>query len=137
MIWEVVSSEVLGAINWGLWFVGLFVVTCGPILVGYACWTSNHMDFGETHGETGIYQPIDRSAVHDFQSTGDILDQCLTHRSKLQYFHRVLCHRAGINPDSIGPMADLISEAVYDGRSQYMCIKRVDEAIQERIEQHA
>jgi hypothetical protein len=139
---EVVLTDVLGAMNWGFWFFGM---VCFFGLIGLLVYTvfGEPVPIGQPYGESSVYDREDMPATahmlaSETLSTGDILDRCLTHRSQLQYYHRILCERSGVDPQSIGPLADLISEAIYDGRNQFMCIKRVDEsAFHNKERQHA
>jgi hypothetical protein len=96
---------------------------------------------GESMINDGPYGPIDATELESSfadKPVAAILEQCLTHRASLKYYHRVLCERAGVEPDSLCPMADLIGEAVFDGRNQNRCIYEVDMSTQEKeINQHA
>lgn len=140
---EVVLTDVLGAMNWGFWFFGM---VCFFGLIGlliYTVFVSDSLEIGQPYGESSIYDREDMPATahmlaSETLSTGDILDRCLTHRAQLQYYHRMLCERSGVDPNSLGPMQDLITAAIYDGRNQFMCIKRVDECVfHNKDRQHA
>jgi len=63
-----------------------------------------------------------------------ILDLCISHRSLLQFYHRMLCERVGIQPGSCCELDDLISQAVYDGRNRNECVKAVDRIFAQRQE---
>ena len=143
MIWQVVFTEIVGTIHCILWFIGLMCVTVCPVILAYACWTAQEIDVGENRGEGSAYVPDPDSrstTLHPRMyafSTGQILDECREHRRCLKNLHKLLCDRAGVEPDSCCPMADLITEAVFDGHSQYKCINSIDRAFQERGQQHA
>lgn len=73
----------------------------------------------------------------DSKSIADWLDDAIEPRAKLQYIHRRICERAGIDPGIMDPLSDLITEAVYDGFRRNACIQQVEEAIEERNQHSA
>lgn len=141
---QMIASEVLIVLNYGIWFLGLVTIVMLVCVLLYTVLISGSIEIGENRGESSVYDRKDMPATAqalrvEQLSTGEILDKCTTHRQQLKHWHQVLCERAGIEPGSLCMLDDLIGQAVFDGRQQYNCINAVDRVTQARKveQQHA
>ena len=122
-----VINEIIQVFHLAAWFAGVALFVLGPFAIVF--WKvcdgigTDIVQHQRDQGESSSYMVDPRS---EYRAVADILDDCLTHRSKLQHYHRVLCQRAGVEPDSIGPMVDLITEAIFDGRRQNQCVYELE-----------
>lgn len=138
---QMIIDEVLSVLHYGIWFLGLITFIAMVLALVYTISLAmffGSIDIGENRSESSTDDRDSLPSAFAFSSTGDILDECRHHRNSLRRLHAQLCSRSGIEPTSTCPLGDLITEAVFDGRSQFNCIKAVDRATQERsVEQHA
>ncbi len=131
---ELIGFEVLTILNYGFWFVGM--ITCAGLvsILAYVCFSDWSILTGEDKPVSTSEQLASTvrttSLGAETRATSLILEQCLSHQAQLKYYHRILCERVGVEPESLSPMADLIAEAVFDGRKIPQCIYEIDLAAQ-------
>ncbi len=139
-----VAFELGHVFNWMLWISGIILWIGLP-----AIYVLDRLSAGSSISVRSIdddgYLDPGPSTLTDpsNRSNGDLLDDCITHRARLQFIHRTLCQRAGIDPNYIkdadaSRIYDLITDAVFDGRNQFTCISKIDQLQMERkYRQHA
>lgn len=128
MMWEVID-----VLNWMLWISGIILWIGVPML-----WMLNHMcdkidqvslrlTDGDAYPTTNTF--ANTTAIDTNLSTKtivELLDMTLEPSAQLNRIYYILCQRAGVTPNSLCPMADLISEAVFDGQRREQCIYELD-----------
>jgi hypothetical protein len=66
----------------------------------------------------------------------DLLDSCAPARSRLRYVERVLSEQAGVEPGSGCEVGKMISNAVYEGRQVYSCIRTLNPPLNHEEPEH-
>jgi hypothetical protein len=146
LTFTLIGFEIFTIVNYGVNFLGwitLAALVIGLIMLSTFTWRDDPVEFGETEiiNRNPMPSPRATSLGAESRSTSQILDQCLSHRAQLQFYYETLCQRVGVDHQSLSPMADLISSAVFDGHNVPQCIYEVDIATQETqertVKQHA